>query len=82
LLLGKFLGAAPRAEYDADLALLLERHGGRVESGVVECFAGSRDGQGHDSGDVPSLFRIHPGEFVEFCNFAGNVYRQVRRIET
>ena len=38
LLLGKFLRAAAGAEHDADLALLLHRHSGGIETGITDGF--------------------------------------------
>ena len=81
LLLGKFLRAAAGSQNHADLALLLHRHGGGIEAGILDGFGGCGNGQRHDAGDMLALARVHPRQFVKFGNFAGDMYRQGGRIE-
>ena len=83
LFFGKFLRAAAGAEDHADFALLLHRTWRRGSSaGVLNGFGRGGNRQRHDARDMFALARVDPGQFVEFRNFAGNVHRQVGRIET
>ena len=81
LLLGKLLGAAPGTEDHADLALLVEGHGGIVEAGVLKSFGGGRDGERDDTRHVLAFARIDPGQFVELGNLACNMHGQAGGIE-
>ena len=76
LLFGKFLGAAPGPENHANLTLLLHRHGGGIESRVLDGFRGRGHGQRHHAGNVFAFARVHPGQFVKLGNLARDLYRQ------
>src|SRR4029077_4594870 len=82
LLFGKFLRATARSQNHAYLALLVERHRRVVESGIFQSLVGSGHGERHYSRYMLALARVDPGEFIEFRNLSGNVYRQAAGIKT
>ncbi len=60
LLFAELLRAAAGAQYDADLALLLQAHTFCLDAGVAERFIGGCDRQRHRARDVFALVLLHP----------------------
>src|SRR6266550_9287557 len=73
LLLGKFLRASAGTDDHAEPPQIVERKFGRIKARTGERFTGSRDREWKDARDVPAVFLVHPGEFVETGDFAGNL---------
>ena len=84
MLFAEVHGAAAGAQQHTDFALLFHAHGRqriRIKACGLQRFARRGNGHGHGAGDVLAFVRVHPGEFVEIFQFAGNVHRQFLGIE-